>query len=195
MSTLKITVDDRSVRYALSQLALRLNDARPTMALIADKLLEETHTIFNQEGLTSGGWQDLRPSTIRARSKKGYWPGKILEQRGALLSSIVRGYGADYAQVASSLNYAPVHFFGATIERQGEVRLRTNRKGKLLGQKSNENLAVFAKRSHKLAVTRAVNYQIVIPARPFFPITETKSLTPNARQAVFDAIRYSLLSV
>lgn len=193
--SIKVTLDDKAVRNALSYLSSQLQDMRPTMARIADELLNETHQIFNQEGVTPGSWQDLRPSTIRARSKKGYWPGKILEQRGALLSSIQRGYGADFAQVASSLNYAPVHFYGATIKRQGEIRLRTTRKGKLLKQKSNDNLAVFAKRSHKLAVTRAVNYQIVIPARPFFPITETGALTPTARQAVFNAIRYTLLTV
>jgi hypothetical protein len=76
--------------------------------------------------------------------------------------------------IGSNVKYAAVHEFGRTIHHQaraGSVRLRTDAKGNLLGQRSNGKLAVFAKKGHKRAVTRTYQagaYDVEMPERAPF---------------------------
>lgn len=54
--------------------------------------------------------------------------------------------------IGSNVKYAGIHEFGGTIKigaRSGVARLRTDKSGNLLRQKSNAHLAVFARASHK----------------------------------------------
>lgn len=65
------------------------------------------------------------------------------------------------------------------------MRLRTDRQGNLM---KRGNLATFARRSHKQAVARAVNYSIVIRPRPFLPVTENQQLNKPAFEAVMGVL-------
>jgi phage gpG-like protein len=74
--------------------------------------------------------------------------------------------------IGTPVKYAALHEFGGVVKRvllAGSVRLRTDRQGNLLRQGKNGKLAVFAKRSHKLASTVAYSggkrYDAVYPER------------------------------
>jgi len=80
------------------------------------------------------------------------------------------------SSIGANVKYAAIHEFGGTIKRvllAGSVRLRTDKRGNLLRQGKNGNLAVFAKRRHKLAQTVSFaggkRYEVRIPARA--PVT------------------------
>lgn len=105
--------------------------------------------------------------------KKG---GQTLRLKGHLLGSISYRANQSGAEWGSNRVYAGIHQFGGTINKaafSSTLRLRTGKGGALLRQKSNSNLAVFAKKSHKQAVERRYTvgaHAITMPARPFLGV-------------------------
>ena len=104
--------------------------------------------------------------------------GQTLQHTARLLRSISNRAGASYAEWGSNVAYARIHQLGGKIERHahsGWVRLRVNARGQLLRQPGHEHLAVFARATHKRAVTRrhtTAAYVINMPARPYLGINE-----------------------
>ncbi|MFB5082484.1 phage virion morphogenesis protein [Raoultella sp. C349492] len=188
MANIKVTIDNQAMNKRLQQLLDVVDKPRPLMMQIAETLHAQSMKMFEQQGFPANSWPSLKPSTIRARSRSGHWPGKILQVSGRLASSVQTAAGDDYAQLGSNLVYAAIQHLGGTIKRQGQVRLRTDKQGNLKRQEKNANLAVFAKRSHKQAVSRAVDYSIVIRPRPFLPVTDNSQLTPPAFEAVMNVL-------
>lgn len=189
-----LTVNNQRVRDHMSHVLRVLENPQPLMLNVAEELVAQTQLVFEDEGYPAKSWESLRPSTIRQRTKKGYWPGKILQRVGLLASSIQASAGNNYAEAGTNLVYARIQHEGGKIARKGHIRLRTDKKGNLKRQKGYPNLAVFAKNSHKLAVARAVNYTITIPSRPYFPIQADGSLTPRAYDAVMRILSGPLLT-
>lgn len=124
-------------------------------------------------------------STKRMRGNNGK-PFPVSEHklgiRSALLVKSLRASKARISgdtitsSIGSNVKYAGIHEFGGTIKRvllAGSVRLRTDRRGNLVRRGRNGKLVVFAKRSHKNAVSVAYHggkrYEVHIPARA--PIT------------------------
>ena len=76
--------------------------------------------------------------------------------------------------IGDNVKYAAIHEFGGTIHhpaRAGKVRLKTDARGNLVGQRKNARLAVFARAGHKRAkevAYRAEAYDVVMPARGMF---------------------------
>ena len=192
MSTIKITFDTRELDNELSQLDKSLNTTRPLMLAVAETLHAQAMAIFHSEGATVGGWPTLSKSTQRNRARNGHWPGKMLQVTGRLAASIQTDAGDDFAQIGTNAVYAAIQHFGGVINRTGTVRLRTEAAGSLKRQRGHKNLAVFARRRHKRAVVRAVNYQIHIPARPIFPVTPEGQLTTAALNAVINVLKNRL---
>lgn len=186
MANIKVTVDNQAVSQRLQQLLKVVDQPRPLMLQVAEALHAQSMAMFEQQGFPANSWPSLKPSTIRSRSRAGHWPGKILQVTGRLAASVTPASGAGFAQIGSNLVYAPIQHLGGTIKRQGQVRLRTDRKGNLM---KRGNLATFAKRSHKQAVSRAVNYSIVIRPRPFLPVTDNNQLTTPAFEAVMGILQ------
>lgn len=157
---------------------------RDLMRAIAGTLESETEANFAAQGRPA--WQGLAPRTIKKRGAGA----KILQDTGRLAASVASRYGNDFASVGSNVAYAAIHQFGGTINRapySSTVRLRTDAKGNLVRQKTNSRLAVFAKASHKRAVTRRYTvgaYGITIPARPFLPATAFGRLHPRTARAI-----------
>ncbi|EFP4583505.1 phage virion morphogenesis protein [Salmonella enterica] len=189
MSSIKITVDSTPLKTALEQLSGTLSQPRPLMLEIAEILHAQSMSLFHNEGWPSGSWPALRPSTRRARERSGHWPGKILQVSGRLASSVQAAAGDDFAQVGTNTVYAAIQHLGGTIRRTGSVRLRTKASGELVRQRGHPNLAVLARSKHKRATSRAVNYIITIPARPFLPVTPDNQLIPPAMDAVMGVLQ------
>jgi hypothetical protein len=75
------------------------------------------------------------------------------------------------SEIGDNVVYAKVHEFGGVIHhkaRTGTARLRTDKRGNLLRQVANANLAIFAGRQHKLAkevAYKAAAHDVVMPER------------------------------
>jgi phage gpG-like protein len=85
--------------------------------------------------------------------------------------AVISGTSVD-GGIGANVVYAGIHETGKTIPRTtkpGKVRLRADRHGNLLGQRSNARLAVFARQGHKqvreVSYLGGRNYTIKIPAR------------------------------
>lgn len=102
--------------------------------------------------------------------------GQTLRLKGHLLGSISYKANNNGAEWGSNKVYAAIHQFGGKINRLAFswiLRLRTNKGGVLLRQKDHAHLAVFAKASHKQAVTRRYTvdaHAITMPARPYLGV-------------------------
>lgn len=188
MTEITFSLNTGPLKALLTDLADITDNPRPLMLSIAETLHAQSMEMFSNEGYPAKSWADLSKSTQRQRASKGHWPGKKLQASGQLISSIQTSAGKDYAAIGTNKVYAAIQHLGGTIQRTGTIRLRTNADGSLRRQKNAPNLAVFAKKRHKRAVTRAVSYTINIPARPFLPATENGLTTP-AFNAVMEVLK------
>lgn len=150
---------------------------RELMTAIAEEMHASVMNEFRTEGAGSGGWKALKPATLKQKRRKGLAEA-ILQARGNLIRSIQSSATESTAIVSTNLRYAAIHHFGGVISIAARTRTlfhRTDRKGNLLKQKSNQNLLVFAKKSHKQKSAYTYGqraYNINIPARPFMVLTD-----------------------
>jgi len=65
----------------------------------------------------------VKKVTIKIRTKKGYWPGKILQMRGELAASITSEYSENSAIVGTNKTYAAIHQFGGNAGRNKKTEI------------------------------------------------------------------------
>jgi phage virion morphogenesis protein len=116
---ISIEIDDERLLEELGSLAESAADLTPLMREIAGDLAAAVEENFEEQGRPK--WVDLSDATIKARERKGYWPGKILQQRGELAASIVTEFDATSAQVGTNKIYAAIHQFGGKAGRNRSV--------------------------------------------------------------------------
>ena len=148
---------------------------------LTTKIAEEMHASvlnnFHTQGAAVGGWAPLKPSTLKNKRRKNFSEA-ILQQRGDLIRSIQRSATEDTSSVHTNKVQAAALNFGAEIyhgPRTRTLSFRTDRRGDLLKQKSNPNLVVFAKKSHKQTFSYTMtqkSYVQKIPARPFMLLSQ-----------------------
>lgn len=92
------------------QLARRTSDTEPAMRQIAGVMKDSVEENFAQEGRPK--WESLSRYTIRARVRKGTWPGKILTEFGQLAASINDRHTHDTAIVGTNVKYGATQQFG-----------------------------------------------------------------------------------
>jgi len=145
------------------------NDMRPLFVNIASIMHSEVEANFQ-----AGGRDPQWPESERVK-KHG---GQTLIDSAQLISSIQEFVTGSSTGVSTNKAYAAIHNFGGDIERKphhGSVRLRTDAKGNLLRQSGNNNLAVFAKSSHKRAMEKSFSSEgwiIHMPQREFMKISD-----------------------
>lgn len=194
---LQVSLESAAATEQLRRIETGVSDLTPLYRMLARTLEEETYANFAAQGRPS--WIPLSASTRAERLKRNNGSSvlKILQDHGTLTASLSSAYGADFAQIGAARAYAAIHQFGGTImhpPREVKTRLRTDRKGNLIRQESSENLAVFAKKSHKLAREtshQVAGYTTTIPARPYLPFTgsaEAPVLQPEAERSVLVAV-------
>ena len=118
---IKIEIEDGGIKEALEKLQEYMRDRRPLMREIAGIMLNAVEENFAQEGRPR--WKPLSPRTIKAREKKGYWPGAILQMRGELAASISTYSDKDSAVVGTNKVYAGIHQFGGKAGRGKKVEI------------------------------------------------------------------------
>lgn len=182
----------------LRNVAENTRSPRPLMRAIAGTLESETEKNFAAQGRPA--WLGLSPRMLKRRGAGA----KILQDTGRLAGSVAGRYGRDFASIGSNVAYAAIHQFGGTINRaaySSTVRLRTDAKGNLLRQGDKgraARLAVFAKDSHKRAVSRRYtvgSFGITMPARPFLPADTNGRLQPEAARAIETDVQTWLRSI
>lgn len=114
--SIEIVHNADEVTAALNRLLERSNDLTEPMAAIAAVMESATEAAFaNQADPTTGvPWAPLSDTTKTQRSKKGSWPGQILQVSGGLAASIESQSDSHSASIGTNKIYAPVHFFGAS---------------------------------------------------------------------------------
>lgn len=120
-----ITVDvkDQEVLDMLSQLSGRVKNMRPAMADVAEALASESERQFKTQSGPLGKWPDLSEETTKVfRTRKGSWPGQILQvSAGGLSASVQTSFGANFASIGSNKPYAAMHMFGGVTSPKSMI--------------------------------------------------------------------------
>ena len=119
---IEIKVDDKEIQQLLKKLISKTENLRPLMKNIAGIMLDSVEENFEKEGRPDK-WQGLKKTTIKQRTKKGYWPGRILQVRGELAASITNKSDENSAVVGTNKVYAAIHQFGGDAGRNKKVKI------------------------------------------------------------------------
>jgi len=119
---IEIKVDDKEIQQLLKKLISKTENLRPLMKNIAGIMLDSVEENFEREGRPDK-WQGLAKTTIKQRTKKGYWPGRILQVRGELAASITSKSDENSAVVGTNKVYAAIHQFGGDTGRNKKVKM------------------------------------------------------------------------
>lgn len=118
---IEIKIDNKELNQVLDKLFEKTTDLRPLMKSIAGTMANAVEENFKQEGRPE--WAKLKDSTIKLRTQKGYWPGKILQMRGELAVSITSAYDESSAIVGSNKEYARIHQFGGDAGKNKKTKI------------------------------------------------------------------------
>ena len=119
---IEIKIDDKEIQKYLQKLVSKTENLRPLMKNIAGIMMDSVEENFEKEGRPEK-WQGIAKSTIKQRTKKGYWPGRILQVRGELAASITSKYDENSALVGTNKVYAAIHQFGGDAGRNKKVEI------------------------------------------------------------------------
>ena len=118
---IEIKIDNKELNQVLDKLFEKTTDLKPLMKNIAGTMADAVEENFKQEGRPE--WAKLKDSTIKLRTQKGYWPGKILQMRGELAASITSAYDESSAIVGSNKEYARIHQLGGKAGRNKKTKI------------------------------------------------------------------------
>lgn len=120
----EIKIDDRTVMNALDRLAATSHNMSPVMSFIAMELERQTEHNFAAEGRPK--WLGLKPSTIAMRTRRGTWPGKMLQvSSGGLAASITSSHDSMSATVGSNKVYAAIQQLGGKTSPRSMIPNKT----------------------------------------------------------------------
>jgi phage virion morphogenesis protein len=150
-------INDKKIKELFAKLQASAKDTAPAMRSISQVLLESAEDNFAAEGRFPK-WAALEAGTIAQRKKKGTWPGKILQQRGHLASSVHAEYTKWEAVAGSNSAYARIHQLGGTIKHPGGTPYFVK-----------DGKAVFMKKdgTYPAGTKFTQPHDIKIPARPY----------------------------
>ena len=138
---IEIKIDDREIQQLLKKLISKTENLRPLMKNIAGIMLDSVEENFEKEGRPNR-WTSLAKLTIKQRTKKGYWPGRILQVRGDLAASITSKSDENSAVVGTNKVYASIHQFGGDAGRNKRVKITARPYLKLTEGDINQVLSV-----------------------------------------------------
>jgi phage virion morphogenesis protein len=110
---IQLKVDKSKIEKVLKELSQKTSNLRPVMRAIAEDMMQATKENFDTQGARLGKkWQNLSPSTLKIRARRGY-NGPMLQQEGHLYDSITSFADDNTAMVGSNLVYAKTHQLGS----------------------------------------------------------------------------------
>ncbi|MDD3012599.1 MAG: phage virion morphogenesis protein [Candidatus Gastranaerophilales bacterium] len=119
---IEIKIEDAELQRALEKLISKTQNLRPLMKNIAGTMIDSVEENFEKEGRPDK-WTFLAKSTIKQRTKKGYWPSRILQMRGELAASITSKYDDNSAIIGTNKIYAAIHQFGGNAGRNKKIKI------------------------------------------------------------------------
>ena len=118
----KVEVKDRQVLELLNRLSGGMKNMSPAMANVAQALATQSERQFKTQSGPFGGWPVLTGTTIAMRTKKGTWPGRMLDvSAGGLAASVQPSYSANSASIGSNKVYAAMQMFGGTTSSKSMI--------------------------------------------------------------------------
>ena len=120
--SIEIKVDDKEIQQLLKKLISKTANLRPLMKNITAIMMDSTEENFEKEGRPDK-WTSLAKSTIKQRTKKGYWPGRILQVRGELAASITSKSDDNSAVVGTNKAYAAIHQLGGNTGKNKKIEI------------------------------------------------------------------------
>ena len=116
-----IEFESKSVMVSLARMAEGMQDMTPLSRGISAEFLSQTEANLDAEGRPH--WLGLSPVTIAARTRRGTWPGKIMQESGQLAASFTPGYDSESAWIGSNKKYATIQHAGGQAGRGRKVRI------------------------------------------------------------------------
>lgn len=118
----EIKIESQAVTSALERMARAGTNMSPLMRSISVELLSHTEANFEAEGRPK--WFGLKPSTISMRTKRGTWPGRMLQvSTGGLAPSVANSVSSDAtsATIGSNKVYAAMQQLGGTTSSRSMI--------------------------------------------------------------------------
>ncbi|MGY3910752.1 phage virion morphogenesis protein [Aeromonas piscicola] len=113
---LDISIDTANIQAAFARFQAMGENPRIITRQIAGILADSSEQAFADERdpETGAPWADLTPRHQARRKKGGHWPGRILQVKGLLATSLTTGYSPTTAWIGSPMKYAAIHQLGGT---------------------------------------------------------------------------------
>lgn len=111
----EIKIESQAVNRALGQIAQGAQDASPLMRSISTEFMDQTEANFEAEGRPK--WLGLKPATIEERTRRGTWPGKIMQVSGQLAASYTTDHDGTSATIGSNKVQAAIQNLGGDAGR------------------------------------------------------------------------------
>ena len=112
----QITIKDNELKTELTKLQAKTKNLKPLLNQVGYYLLEVVENSFENEADANGkAWQELSPSYLNYKNKKGYT--KKLQNRGTLAESIDFTTTTDALILGTNIEYAAIHQFGGFAGR------------------------------------------------------------------------------
>ncbi len=137
----QVEIQTRGLAATLARLRASIKDASPLMAGIAQEMRAEVNQHLQDQAGPEGKWPGLSKRTIARRTKKGTWPGRMLQVTGQLASSVQASHDAQSAMISSGLPYAAIHQFGGKAGRGRKVSVPARAYFPLVGPATNADLS------------------------------------------------------
>lgn len=141
---IRITGDD--VDGALRKLLGQVEDTRPAMREISQTLADSVEEAFETESDPETGtpWPELAESTILQRTKRGTWPGKMLQiSQGGLAASYIPTFSDRLAAAFSNKPYARIQHLGGQAGRNRKVTIPARKHAGLTPEHRDEVLDII----------------------------------------------------
>jgi phage virion morphogenesis protein len=107
----EVKIDAKNALAGLAQMELGTRNLTPLARGISIEFLSHTEANFAAQGRPK--WMGLSPTTISMRTKRGTWPGQILQvSAGGLASSLSTDHDATSATIGSNKKYAAMQQLG-----------------------------------------------------------------------------------
>lgn len=171
---------DAKIPDVIGELLSKVQNRKPLMMEISGIMLDEVRQNFEVQGRPR--WTPLAPSTIKDRTRKGYWPGKILQRTGQLLRSITASADENTAQVGTNKVYAAVHQFGGLITQAPRSSIYVQQRYKKGKKKGKFKKVPESQKQFGQGFTYKAR-NIRIPARPFLNLSD--SAIDEIKEAIF----------
>lgn len=117
----EVKIEDNGALSGLAGIEHATHDMTPLARAISIEFLGQTEANLEAEGRPK--WMGLKPSTIASRTKRGTWPGKIMQVSGQLAASFTPGYDSDSAWIGSNKKYAAIQHAGGEAGRGHKAKI------------------------------------------------------------------------